>query len=548
MLKWAQYAAIFCLLASAVYLRVDGLTEPNYWYDEAISSLRVAGHSERQVAAFAEAHPTFPISELESFVRVDGSTTIRDTVESLKSEDVQHPPLFYVSARAWVARFGNSIEAVRAFSTLWSILALAAMYWLCLELFVKSGAFESQFVCWLGVLAMALSPYQLALGKEYRPYSMWIFWLTLACALFLRAVRKNTPLSWLFYAAAITVSFYTQLLTAFALAASGVFLLALERFRFTRRMGSFLAAALVAILAWMPWVLIVLDRQKVVQSDLSWVEYTSHGRFQFRYALEPFLLLADLSFWDLKNLWALPGYVPIMRIAELGPMLALPALWFFTPRPRRFCTGFAIAMIVSVSATLFVMDFYTGGTSGYAFRYDAPSNLGWLLILALALAALSGDLGRWNVLGRTLASGVVLVGTVSAVLSHDAHHTWNKAFDQHGEVIESLNANGRAALVTDDFVGAILMLLPQVRPDLLVSWHARCYSCDRVLTPILDIPFPPPASKETYFFRSWTNTPTKQLIPLLDRLMADQLDDPRFHTAPVQLSKPSYNFFLLTPR
>jgi len=85
--KWAKWTGIAALIAIAVYLRVDALEDPNYWYDEAITSLRVAGHTEQEVAAFATAHPTFAMGELEQFVTVSRSTGFGDTLHSLTTED-----------------------------------------------------------------------------------------------------------------------------------------------------------------------------------------------------------------------------------------------------------------------------------------------------------------------------------------------------------------------------------------------------------------------------------------------------------------------------
>lgn len=474
---------------------------------------------------------------------------MRDTLHSLTSEDAQHAPLYYLLARAWATRFGSSIEAGRAFAALWSLLALAAMYWLCLELFVKTGAFRSHLVCWLGVLAMVLSPYQVAFAKEHREYSMWTLLVALTCAAFLRAVRKNTTGTWLLYSVIISVGFYTHLFSALALAACGVFLLLLERFRFTRRVWSFIAASALAFLVWIPWIMVVLTKREIARSSLSWVEYFSHGRYQFWFSLQPALRMADLSFWDLGTLMKdLPAYRFTHRMAELIPLLALGALWMFTRGPRRICAGFATAMICSVSVPLFLMDFFKGGTSGFGYRYAVPTNLRWLLVLAMALTILTNDLGRWNVLGRALAVGFVLIAAISATLTHDAHHTFNKMADENGEIVALLNTDSRARLVSDDFVAGVLVLAPQVRSDLSVSWRARCFSCDRVAEPVLDIPFPSKGSGETYFFRSWSNTAVNLLVPLLDRLGTDQLGDPRFHTAIMEFTTPSASLFLLTPR
>src|SRR5262249_38151054 len=151
----------------------DGLSEPLYWYDEAITSLRVAGHTEQEVAAFATAHPVMNLGDLQPFLNVDSSTSTGDTVRSLSSEDAQHTPAFYVLARWWSRLCGSSLDGARAFSALNSLLAMAALYWVCLELFIRTGAFQSRIVCWLALVAFAFSPYQIAYAREFREYSMW---------------------------------------------------------------------------------------------------------------------------------------------------------------------------------------------------------------------------------------------------------------------------------------------------------------------------------------------------------------------------------------
>ena len=546
---WARRAAITCLVAFAVYVRADALDDPNYWYDEAITSLRVAGHTEQQVAAFAASHPSFPIGELKQFVQVDSQAGVSDTVRSLATEDAQHTPLYYVAARLWAHVFGSSIEAGRGLAALMSLFALAAMYWLCLELFVKTGAFESTLVCWLGVLTMTLSPYQVALAREHREYALWTLTMTLACAAFLRALRKNTRSAWILYGSAMAVSLYTHLVSAFALAALGVFLLCKERFRFTRAVWGFAGASAAAGFSCLPWFIVLLSRRGNAESSLGWVQHFTQGRFQLRFSLTPVIQLANVSAWEAEKIFTdLVGYRITQAIILFAPFLVLIALWWFGRGPRRVCAGFAAVLMASVSGTLFALDFLTGSTAGWAIRYGVPTNLGWLLALTLLLALVTTYKGPWTVLVRGLAGIFVLTGAISAVITHDAKHTFLKAWEPSEEIVELLNTDGRVALVSDDFVGAVLTLGHEVREDLPLSWRARCYSCPRVLEPQVDIPFPVGSMGQTLFFRSWVNVPLVMLQPLVERFVGDRLGDPRFHTSPVPLGHPQSNLYLLTPR
>ena len=546
---WIRRALIFALIVFAVFVRADGLDDPNYWYDEAITSLRVAGHTERQVAAFAESHPKFPIGELKQFVQVDGQTRLGDTVGSLSSEAPQHTPLYYVSARLWALGFGSSVAVGRGLAVLMSLLALAGMYWLCLELFVKTGAFESTLVCWLGVLTMALSPYQVAIAREHREYSMWTLTTTLACAAFLRAWRKNTAASWMLYGTAMSVSLYTHLLSALTLAALGIFLLFEVRFRFTRAVWSFAAASTVAVVSCAPWIGLLLTSRNKVGKSMGWIQSPTPGGFHLHASLGPVVQLVSVSIGEAENVVKeLLGYQMPNVILWLAPILLLFALWRLAPGPRQMCAGFTTLLIVSASGALSVFDLLSGSSSSVALRYGVPSNLGWLLALTLLLAVAVTNPGRWKWLAWGSAGIYLFFGVASAVMTHDAEHTFAKAWEPGDEVVDFLNANGQVTVSSDGFVGAILTLGHEVRDDLSLSWRARCYSCPLSVEPPVDIPFPGGATAQTVFYRSWVNVPVATLQPLIGRLLQDQLGDPRFHTAVVKLRNPQVSLFLLTPR
>jgi hypothetical protein len=111
-----------------------------------------------------------------------------------------------------------------------------------------------------------------------------------------------------------------------------------------------------------------------------------------------------------------------------------------------------------------------------------------------------------------------------------------------------LNADSRAIVVSDDFVGAILTLAPQLRRDTPVSWRARCFACPRALESGLDIPFPRETPGEVFYYRTWVNVPPANLLPLIYPVITDELGDQRFHTRPVNFGQPQTNLYFLSPR
>jgi uncharacterized membrane protein len=555
MSTWFQRMGVAALILLALYLRFVGLDEPNYWYDEAITSLRVAGHTEQEVAAYAESRPFFPMGDLEQFVSVDGSRGISDTLRSVKTEDAQHTPLFYMLARIWAGIFGSSIEASRALPALWSLLALPAMYWLCFELFVKSGAFESRIVCWLGVLAVTISPYQVGIAREYREYSMWSCLLIVACATFLRAVRVDTWAAWLWFAIAMIFAMYTHLLSALPLAACGVYLVFRERFRPSKTLLRFVVAAGVCAVTLAPWALILLGRQKTAQDSLSWVQAFSEGAYNFGFSIDPVARVADVSLWELRQIITrLPGLRYTILLERLTPIVLLAAVWVVAARSQGRaralvqCAGFSTALVASASLSLFVLDYVEGSTTGWAYRYHVSSNLGWMLVVVFLLASAWIVAGKWSLPARVISIVFLLVAFTSAVLDHEMRHTWAKAFDQHSDAVDFLNTTARIGLVSDDFVGGLISLSRQVRPDLMVSWKARCFSCPRAVEPLLEIPYSESRAATVYFFRSWVNVPIKRLRPLLADLVDDRAGDARFHTHLAGETFPQGDLFLLAPK
>lgn len=86
-----------------------------------------------------------------------------------------HPPLYFMLLKLWLAPWGDSLVAARAFSAFASALALIPFAALARRLLGSRAG--------LGALAlMALSPFQLWYAQETRMYALLIFWEAWALA------------------------------------------------------------------------------------------------------------------------------------------------------------------------------------------------------------------------------------------------------------------------------------------------------------------------------------------------------------------------------
>jgi hypothetical protein len=194
---------------------------------------------------------------------------------------------------------------------------------------------------------------------------------------------------------------------------------------------------------------------------------------------------------------------------------------------------------------LFLYDYLTGSVTGFALRYSAPSSLGWTLMLAFLCAVLSSQEGAFKWAGRAVAVAVLSLGASYSYAVHNERVNFARNYYDHGELVDFLKSSHDYALSSDAFVGDVLILADELPPETRISWNARCFSCPRQLTPVVDIPgFPVPPAK-LYYFRSWVNMfSNEHLAALTD----DTLNDGRYHTRPLDLGGPSRHLFELIPR
>lgn len=129
-----------------------------------------------------------------------------------------------------------------------------AIYWLCIEIF------KSSLTGWIAIALITVSPFQLLYAQEAREYCLWEVTIVLSSAAFLRAIQshKNNKLNWFFYSFSIALGLYIYPLTALVAIAHGIYLIAIEQLRFSKRFIAYIMALFGGFLTFLPWLLVML--------------------------------------------------------------------------------------------------------------------------------------------------------------------------------------------------------------------------------------------------------------------------------------------------
>jgi len=537
------------VLVVAGYLRWNALGEPQFWYDESITALRVSGHTEREVLTFAESRGVLPLGIYRRFTQYDPARGVGDVVTSLRAEDPQHTPLYYVIAYYWMRIFGSEPSAARGLAVLFSLLALPATFWLGREVFLHTGTFSSSWPVWITVLVSALSPYNISFGREDREYSLWMLSLVLLTAAFMRALRLRRRQDWAIFAASLCLAAYAHMLTWLVCLGLAGYLL-LRHAREWRVLGrDFALAALLAGLLFVPWAMVLLAHRAAAQDNLSWVQSQSAGElFAFTRCLAPHFVTGQFALWGVWAQRTEQTYTAVMAaIASYLPYGVLAGLALLYPRSRNGALTLISMLFCSTAIPFFAADFWSGGVLGYVYRYSAPAALAWIL----ALSFLLGCLVEWEGPGKVFTAGLVLAVLAfmgfSAKLENLERYPLPKSPSDHGSVAGYLNLNPGITLLSDEHVGSILSLNFQVRPDLPVRLRPRCASCRRPGQPDFEVPPFDFASKPVYY-RSWVNLGNEAISRIQGNLANDRTGDPRYHSRSVEDPEAEFYLFSLSSR
>ena len=423
-------------IALGIVLRFTALDRAVYWYDETITSIRVAGFTKEAVRSpgpevldrlWSPERFTAHFFDLSS--EEPKGRGWDKTLSSLAYENPEQVPLYYLLARSWATLFGNSPFALRGFSALMGVGLLPGMYALVRELgrWVRSLYPDSssplswRTVQWATTGVVALSPIQILYAREARAYSLGLLITALSTLAFLKALQAtrtrsgNPRARWILYAASLIVGIYTQLPFLLVIVTHGIFVGGHRRTQmkswrsptpFSRFLGNYIRSCIATLIAFSPWLYFILTyRQQIgwLNRDLSaqvllqrWLFNLSAVLFdaQLGFRDQP---LFDISVNNGDPVRLIDAPLTAIGIVTIVGLVIASIVWMMRSQPPALWL-LPISWVGTV-IPFAALDLLTGGQRSTIPRYFLVAYLGLAMVLGWAIAQF------WENLHRQTSSG-----------------------------------------------------------------------------------------------------------------------------------------------
>ncbi|MDJ0535402.1 MAG: glycosyltransferase family 39 protein [Xenococcaceae cyanobacterium MO_207.B15] len=370
---------IIILLIIGIFLRFINLDAKVYWRDETSTSLRLSGYTPTEVRQALEGRIVSP-QDILKYQKPNSEKGIIDTIKA-SAYNATHPPLYFLMARFWGHWFGSSPAIIRSLSASISLLAFPSIYWLCLELF------NSSRVGWMAMALIAVSPFHVIYAQEARMYSLWTVEISLLSVFLLRAMRLNTKTSWIFYGLTLAISLYTYLFNVFVSIGHGIYIFLIEGFRFSKKLISYIIACFIAIVIFMPWILVVLANRDSFATASNWIN-SSYALKNYLSIMIQNLVSIFMDFWYFRVWypdWNIP-HIPWARFfIPFTIILVGYSLYFLCRNTSKRVWLFIFSLCGITICTTILPDLVFGGIRGIIARYFTPLYLGIELSVAYLL-------------------------------------------------------------------------------------------------------------------------------------------------------------------
>lgn len=258
--NWGFRVLIAVVIATGIFLRFFNLEIQDYWHDEAITSLHIAGHTKIDGKWFLYAQPR-QFAELITYCEPLKNDFARVWF-CWGDEQPEKAPLFYILEYFWACAFGNAVFTMRLLPAILSLLQLPAYFWFGIELF------GSRTAAWLMTALIAVSPTAILWAQEAREYGLYTALIAFSCTAFLKVMKTPSKQNWLLYGGILIVSLYTSFLTAFVVAAQLAFLILKRKYD---QLATFAKWNLAAMFLLTPWVLVNVPHITAGYEPLYWM-------------------------------------------------------------------------------------------------------------------------------------------------------------------------------------------------------------------------------------------------------------------------------------
>jgi uncharacterized membrane protein len=413
-----------------------GLDHLLVWHDEVFTLVRVLGYSQSEIQQAIFSGELLNADQLLRFQTPDPNLGWGDALRAFMGHP-EHAPLYYVLGKLTTSLPFSPLVSLRGLSAVFGILLIPAIYWLMRELFGRG------LIPWVSATLIAFSPLQYLYAQEARQYALWTLLVVASSAALQRGLHRNSLADWWVYGTLVALGLYAHLLFVLMIPAHVLYVYLVEQFergRLTYRARRWAITTAAALLAFVPWLFIVLTKVELIGHHTEW-------------------MTAPRGLDEIATAW---GQHLVRMFLDLSPekvsggwVLLLPIVWALThfmrraPRP----TAWVLILIALVHvATVLGPDLLLGGSRSLHVRYALPGVLALQLMVAWVIAsAIQGKEARTRLLGSSAAVLSVALGVSSLAAIQHSNTWWNKNLSAHnGEVARILNADDRPLVVASD--------------------------------------------------------------------------------------------------
>ena len=442
-----------------------------FWDDEVYTTIKILGYTEADVRdRLVRVHDERAVRRLLHPEAAHFQAAPLDTVRSLAKDEPQHAPLYYLVAQTWVTLFGASVLSLRILSATFGVMAIPLAYMLTRELFAARTS------ALIGAAFFALSPVLIIYAQEIREYGLWSAAILGSSYAFLRAWRLMTYASWLVYTVAIALALYIDPLSLLFIVAHGVSVVggAEANDRRGAAFGSFAVSVSIALVAFLPWFLVIASSGAQVHRSMATILDT---RLPFGGVVRALLRAIRIDSLDFNT-----GNRALLNLALAVIVTAVVGVSFAalarngSARQRWFV--FSLVMVTSVPIIL--LDIIFSGKRVESIGYFIPTYVG----IDLALIYLSSNLLRsFSATRRQRAISSALVATLliarlgAGISSARAQTWWNDYHIRSIDVAHIIDAARDPFVASDAYLGYSLSVLEYVAPSTGVYLRPRCYLC-----------------------------------------------------------------------
>ena len=254
-------------LILGIFFRFHHIEQKIYWHDEVYTSIRIVGTIGKEMGPAIANGTEIGVEDLQKWLHLQPGKTVIDTLKS-STVDSHVFPLYYVLGHFWIQVFGDSIVAIRCLSAFLSLLVFPGLYWLCWELF------QSSLTAWIAIALMAVSPFNVLYAQEARMYSLWTVLILFSSVALLRAMRLKKWLDWSIYGVTLFLLLYCHLFSLFVALGQGIYVLIIERLKFTEIFRKYLVTTIFSFLLFCPWIFVILTNLDSIRGRSAWAQQT----------------------------------------------------------------------------------------------------------------------------------------------------------------------------------------------------------------------------------------------------------------------------------